>query len=189
MNPTVRTRRANGPGSGSTTEPCDSPKPAPNGAGWRRTLPTGSVPRSVRALRALSMLDRPAVPGLAAKPILDLAAGVNGVSIEAVRDPLEGLGYEYRGDAGDRGGLVFVLEDRPRHRVAHVHVVEHGGPQWQRYLAFRDVLRLDASARTAYERMKTELAREFADDRKAYSAAKEGIVRKLLEQHDRHQTE
>jgi GrpB-like predicted nucleotidyltransferase (UPF0157 family) len=130
-----------------------------------------------------------AVPGLAAKPILDLAAGVNGVSIEAVRDPLEGLGYEYRGDAGDRGGLVFVLEDRPRHRVAHVHVVEHGGPQWQRYLDFRDLLRRDASARTAYERLKTELAREFADDRKAYSAAKQGIVRNLLEQHDRHQTE
>lgn len=67
--------------------------------------------------------------------------------------------------------------------------MEHGGPQWQRYLAFRDLLRRDASARTAYEQMKTELAREFADDRKAYSAAKAGIVRKLLEQHDRRQTE
>ena len=69
-----------------------------------------------------------AVPGLVAKPIIDLAVGVGAASAHAVRQPLERLGYRYRGDAGDRGGLVFVLEDRPRHRVAHVHVVEHESP-------------------------------------------------------------
>lgn len=124
-----------------------------------------------------------AVPGLATKPIIDLAAGLGQVSAEAVREPLEALGYEYRRDAGDRGGLVFVLEDRPRHRVAHVHVVEHGGPQWQRYLAFRDLLLSDGSARAAYERVKTELAGEFPDDRKAYQAGKEAVVAGLLQRH------
>ena len=124
-----------------------------------------------------------AVPGLVAKPIIDLAAGVGDARPEAVRQPLERLGYLYRGDAGERGGLVFVLEDRPRHRVAHVHVVEYGGSQWRRYLAFRDLLRSEASVRAAYARLKIGLARTFPNDRKAYTDAKEGPVRDLLELH------
>ncbi len=78
-----------------------------------------------------------------------------------------------------------MLEDRPRHSIAHVHVVEYEGAQWKQYLAFRDLLLSDASARAAYARLKIELARKFADDRKAYTAAKQGPVDDLLEMHDR----
>lgn len=125
-----------------------------------------------------------AVPGLAAKPIIDLAIGLRRpLPPEVLRDALEGMGYRYRGDAGDRGGLVFVLEDRPRHRVVHLHVVDHDGEQWRRYLAFRDLLLTDAEARERYERMKTDLAETFPGDRKAYTAAKESLVRDLLKQH------
>ncbi len=129
---------------------------------------------------AVEHVGSTAVPGLAAKPIVDLAVGVRDVSPEAVEEPLAELGYQYRGDAGDQGGLVFVLEERPRHRVAHVHVVEYGGAQWERYLAFRDLLQAHAPARAAYERAKTALARKFGNDRKAYTAAKDAVVRDLL---------
>ena len=122
-----------------------------------------------------------AVPGLVAKPIVDLAVGPGDVPVDVVREVLEALGYTYRGDAGEQGGLVFVLEDRPRHRVAHVHVVEHAGRQWRRYLAFRDLLLRDASARVAYARLKLELARRYPNDRTAYTAAKVGLVNALLE--------
>ena len=121
-----------------------------------------------------------AVPGLATKPIVDLAVGMNEVCPEVVSEPLARLGFIYRGDAREQGGLVFVLEDRPRHRVAHVHAVQYGGPQWERYIVFRDLLRGDASARAAYARTKTELARRFPNDRKAYQTAKDAIVRRLL---------
>ncbi|MDQ3670322.1 MAG: GrpB family protein [Actinomycetota bacterium] len=125
-----------------------------------------------------------AVPGLAAKPILDIAVGVgNEVPTEAVKECLEGLGYEFRSNAGDSGGLVFVLSDRPAHRVAHVHVVEHGGSQWHRYVAFRDLLLKHESARVIYERTKGELAERFPNDRKSYTAAKEEVVRNLLERY------
>jgi len=125
-----------------------------------------------------------AVPGLSAKPILDIAVGVGAkVPTDPVRKRLEGLGYEFRGNAGDSGGLVFVLSDRPQHRVAHVHVVEHGGPQWHRYLAFRDLLLEHEPARAIYERTKGELAERFSNDRKSYQAAKEEVVRSLLEQY------
>lgn len=125
-----------------------------------------------------------AVPGLAAKPIIDLAAGVaDHVPSEAARQSLEALGYEFRGNAEDDGGLVFVLSDRPQHRVAHVHVVDYGGPQWHRYLAFRDLLLRDEAARSVYERTKTDLAARFANDRKSYQAGKEEVVRHLLKQY------
>ena len=72
-----------------------------------------------------------AVPGLAAKPILDLAVALApGVVTEDVVRRLERLGYEYRGDAGAEGGLVFVLNDRPLHRIAHVHAIHAGDGQW-----------------------------------------------------------
>ncbi len=125
-----------------------------------------------------------AVPGLAAKPIVDIAVGVgNEVPTDAVKKRLEGLGYEFRGNAGDSGGLVFVLSDRPQHRVAHVHVVEHGGRQWHRYLAFRDLLLEHEPARAIYERTKGELAERFPNDSKSYQAAKEEVVRSLLERY------
>lgn len=60
---------------------------------------------------------------------------------------LEQVGYQFRGDAGDQGGLAFVLEDHPKHRVAHLHVVDHGGEQWRHYLTFRDLLLMNADAR------------------------------------------
>jgi GrpB-like predicted nucleotidyltransferase (UPF0157 family) len=123
-----------------------------------------------------------AVPGLACKPIVDLAVGVRHPRAESLRAPLEGLGYIYRGDAGERGGLVFVLETRPRHRVAHVHVVRYGGEQWTRYLAFRDLLLADPTARDAYARLKHDLARAFPDNRVAYTDGKEQLVSALLEE-------
>lgn len=125
-----------------------------------------------------------AVPGLAAKLILDLAIGLaRHVPLEPLRHALEDLGYQFRGDAGDQGGLVFVLEDRPKHRVVHLHVVEHDGPQWPRYLTLRDLLLTNADARDRYERMKSDLAEKLPQDREAYTAAKESLVRALLEQH------
>jgi len=127
-----------------------------------------------------------AVPGLATKPIIDLAVGLAGqVPVQELRNALEEIGYQFRGDAGDQGGLVFVLDARPKNRVVHLHVVDHGGAQWRRYLTFRDLLLTDPEARESYERIKRDLAESFPRDRKAYQAAKESPVRGLLEHADR----
>lgn len=87
--------------------------------------------------------------------------------------PLAAAGWHYRGDAGDAGGLVFVLETHPRHWVAHIHVVRHGGRQWKNYLSFRARLRDDPLARAQYESAKRSLQAEFSADRESYQAAKE----------------
>ncbi len=121
------------------------------------------------------------VPGLRAKPILDIAAGLApGAQVEALKARLLEAGYIYAGDGGDDGGLLFVLESAPDVRTLHLHVVDHAGRQWRNYLAFRDFLRRDGEARADYERLKLSLAEKFAGDRKAYTAAKQDFISVIL---------
>lgn len=130
---------------------------------------------------AIEHVGSTSVPGLPAKPILDIAAGLApGAPTEAVVAAITGLGYEDRGDKDDEGGLLFVLRSRPSYRIAHVHAVPHGDHRWDAYLAVRDRLREDAEARDAYGALKRRLAREHLNDRPAYGEAKTGFVRSLL---------
>ena len=121
------------------------------------------------------------VPGLRAKPIIDIAAGLApDARIEAVHARLVDAGYIYAGDGGEDGGRLFVLESAPEVRTLHLHVVEHDGRQWRNYLAFRTILRSDAEARSDYERLKLSLAERFVNDRKAYTAAKHDFIAGIL---------
>jgi GrpB-like predicted nucleotidyltransferase (UPF0157 family) len=79
---------------------------------------------------------------------------------------------------------VFVLEARPWHRVAHLHVVEHDGVQWRDYVRFRDLLRSSAAARGRYEAVKLMLVDEHGEDRTAYTDGKTDVVRSLLRRVD-----
>jgi len=130
---------------------------------------------------AVEHVGSTAIPGLLAKPILDLAAGApDEPDPDVVRASLDGAGWEYRGDAADEGGLVFVLETRPRHRVAHLHVVRHEGRQWRGYLAFRDLLLREPSARASYESVKRSMHAAFPSDPRTYTAGKRRVVESIL---------
>ena len=73
-----------------------------------------------------------------------------------------------------------MLETRPLHRVAHLHVVREAGTQWRNYLAFRDLLRNDANARASYASTKRSLLAAFPSDRRPYQSGKEATVETLL---------
>ena len=122
-----------------------------------------------------------AVPDLPAKPILDIAVAIRTVDlIPDIVERLTGIGYIYRGDGGDDGGHLFVRESEPDIRTVHVHVVERSGTQWKNYLLFRKMLREDANVRKRYAAMKNNLARQFPNDRKLYTSAKDGFIRGVL---------
>lgn len=122
-----------------------------------------------------------AVPGLEAKPILDLAAGVHAMnSISEISERLTRAGYLYRGDQGDDGGHLFVLESSPGIRTVHLHVVEHGGNQWRDYLRFRDLLRDRPAIRERYSVLKRGLASACRGDRALYTASKAEFIREIL---------
>jgi GrpB-like predicted nucleotidyltransferase (UPF0157 family) len=115
-----------------------------------------------------------AVPGLAAKPILDIAAGRKPDSPATLYLPaLEAAGYTYRGDGG-LPGRDFFRRGEPR--THHVHLVEYGGPHWRRYLVFRDALRSDPDLLKAYEHLKHGLAARHPHDREAYIHGKTAFV-------------
>ncbi len=128
-----------------------------------------------------------AVPGLDAKPILDVAAAVPSAEVvPRLVGPLGDLGYVYRGDAGADGGHLFVKESAPEVRTHHLHMVAADDPQWRGWLLFRDALRADEELRARYAELKRALRGRFAEDRKGYTEAKNefvsGVVHPRLEQ-------
>jgi len=122
-----------------------------------------------------------AVPGLEAKPILDIVAAVDDqVTIDDVVTRLCGDGtYAYDGDRREDGGLLFVRGDGAV-RSVHVHVVGKSSRAWLSYLQFHALLLDDAAARERYQSAKRELARTFAGDRQGYTTAKSAVVEELL---------
>lgn len=130
---------------------------------------------------AVEPIGSSSVLGLLAKPIVDLAVGLTpDQPFEPVAERLTGAGWVYRGDSGSQGGHVFLLSARPGRRLAHVHVVDHGGEQWRNYLSLRDLLRRSPDARTRYEAVKQRLWDEVGDDRDAYTDGKTAVIRDLL---------
>ena len=121
-----------------------------------------------------------AVPGLAAKPILDIGIAVAGDADVVACVPLvESLGYTYRGDRGLDEGHFFDsgAEDQLTHYL-HMLLLKSAG--WRNYLQFRDYLIIHPEARDAYMQLKEELAAIYAADRAAYTAAKGQFIQKIL---------
>ena len=122
-----------------------------------------------------------AVPGLHAKPIIDIAIAMATPGLIALcREPLGEMGYIDRGDQGADGGYLFVKERGPGVRTHHLHLVTIDDPQWRNYLHFRDTLRADAVIRARYGALKMGLQAEFAHDRQGYTQAKDAFVRGVL---------
>jgi GrpB-like predicted nucleotidyltransferase (UPF0157 family) len=120
------------------------------------------------------------VPGLAAKPVIDIQVSVAELAAEERYVPqLDRLGLRLA-SRDDLHRYFRPPADQPR--LVHVHVCADGG-EWQReHLLFRDYLRAHADARDAYARTKREAAVIWRDDRWGYTEAKTGIVLDLLEQ-------
>jgi GrpB-like predicted nucleotidyltransferase (UPF0157 family) len=107
---------------------------------------------------AIAHVGSTAVPGLAAKPTIDIAVGVATLELPtAARQRMEKLGYHY-GGTHDRPQHVFRKgRDVPWEVI--VHVVEHNGVMWQDYLRFRDHLRSHRPDARRYEALKASLLR------------------------------
>jgi len=113
-----------------------------------------------------------AVPGLAAKPIIDMMAGIRDLDeARAAFDPLRALGYEYR-EHRPEAHLFWA----PTHGV---HLTQPGSDLWRERLAFRDALRDDPALRREYEEWKV---RHTARDAACgwYTADKRPLVERVL---------
>ena len=118
------------------------------------------------------------IPGMCAKPVIDIAAGRrHDTSTEACVAALNHAGYEHRGERGVPG-REFFLRGEPR--KYHLHLVEDGGALWRDYLAFRAYLRTHAETARNFADLKRVLAARFPHDREAYMGAKSPHVQDIL---------
>ena len=120
-----------------------------------------------------------AVPGLIAKPVIDILAGVRTLhGVDDLVDQLCANGYttskEFNATLGDRR---WLMRWKNGHRTHHLHIVVHGGDPWLDRLGFRDALRRDPTLARRYAELKTALAARHGDDREAYTQAKGVFVR------------
>ncbi len=118
-----------------------------------------------------------AVPGLRAKPILDLLVAVQPLDRWAeCKEPLEGLGYDYAEKAGVPGHYIFGRGRLPSERTHLVHIVEFGSDEWRLNLAFRDALRTDPILRRRYEVEKERACADAPTSRAEYNALKHAFI-------------
>jgi GrpB-like predicted nucleotidyltransferase (UPF0157 family) len=128
-----------------------------------------------RAL-AIEHYGSTSVPGLRAKPIIDIQIGVADIRDGlGFIEPMAGLGYDY---AGDQGILEHHVFGRGKARTHLAHVVVYGGEQWYRSLRFRDRLRSEPDVRAAYEALKLKLAAS-AVSRGDYTEGKSAFVERI----------
>ena len=142
---------------------------------WRRQLGDALG----QAALGIEHVGSTAVPGLAAKPIIDIQISVRDVEREAAYVPaVERGGVALR--AREPGHRYFrPAGDRPRD--VQIHVCD-AGSTWERdHLLFRDYLRATPTARDAYGQLKIELADRYADDRLAYTDAKSAFILDTLD--------
>lgn len=126
---------------------------------------------------AIEHVGSTAVPGLAAKPVIDIDIVVRRRDVPAASQVLVGLGFEPRGEQGIPERWAFCApEDLPS---THTYVVVEGSLGLRNHLALRDVLRLDAALRDEYALVKRRAAVSSAD-MDAYVAAKNEIVQRIL---------
>lgn len=135
-----------------------------------------------RDFLAIEHIGSTAVPGLSAKPIIDILAGVDSMSCaDELMEPLCQAKYttsmEFNASLVRRRWLMRWAEGRRTH---HLHLVVYGSHEWCQRLAFRNLLRVDTELAERYEENKQWWANKFRTDREAYTAAKTSFIREAL---------
>jgi GrpB-like predicted nucleotidyltransferase (UPF0157 family) len=123
-----------------------------------------------------------AVPGLLAKPIIDIGATVGKVGdFHRCVEPLASLGYRHRGQHGEDPLRRYFVLDEGDERLAQLHVWTVDSSSWSEALAFRDLLRMRADLRSAYASEKLRVAEEVGWRKGPYSTGKGPFIEALLE--------
>jgi GrpB-like predicted nucleotidyltransferase (UPF0157 family) len=143
-------------------------------------LPAGLV-------RRIEHFGSTAVPGLAAKPVVDLLIEVTNLDeVKRRVVPLldaQGCDYFWRPTWSDEKPFYawFIRRDAQGRRTHHLHFVEAGFPQWDA-LRFRDLLRARTDLATEYQALKLRLAIEHPRNREAYTRGKADFIRRVAVQ-------
>lgn len=130
---------------------------------------------------AIEHIGSTAVPGLAAKPIIDMVAAVHSFDeLNEFIELLQKLDYEYMPERmfADR---KFFPKGHRSHRTHHLNLVlEDDFTQWTSPILFRDYLKSHEDARNEYAQLKQRLATIYGDNREAYTKSKSGFIQRIV---------
>jgi len=124
------------------------------------------------------------IPGMTAKPIIDLILVIESQDFEEIKGLLAERGYHYRGDQGIKDREVFRLTDvsvRSPVPYHHLYVCPKHSAELKKEIAFRDFLRQSKEYAERLSELKWSLAEAFNNDREAYMAGKAALCREITE--------
>lgn len=124
-----------------------------------------------------------AVPGLGAKPIIDIMLGVSALpEVESRIAQLEWRGYEYVPEyEAQLPERRYFVKPPTRPRSFHLHCVVRGSDFWRSHIEFRDYVREHPETAAAYLELKQDLAARYRTDRVAYTEGKSAFINSILE--------
>jgi GrpB-like predicted nucleotidyltransferase (UPF0157 family) len=132
---------------------------------------------------SLHHIGSTAIPGIFAKPIIDILLEVDDIiRLDVQRAAMEQLGYEAMGEFGIPGRRYFRRDNASDIRTHQVHAFQSGSPEIERHLAFRDYMNAHPEAAQAYSLLKQRLAGEHPDDMEAYMDGKDPFIKEHLAQ-------
>lgn len=125
---------------------------------------------------AIHHIGSTSVPGLSAKPIIDMIPVVKQIAeVKEAISSMEELGYTYKGEFGVPFRRFFKKFEGNT-VTHHAHIYEIGNPEIERHLLFRDWMRSHTADAKAYENLKKDLAKQFPRDIIGYCHGKEAFI-------------
>jgi GrpB-like predicted nucleotidyltransferase (UPF0157 family) len=133
------------------------------------------------AILDIEHIGSTAVPGLAAKPIIDMMLVVDDFdTARPLVRQVEELGYWYCGENGIPRRHYFIREDAAGTVTHHLHALETGSLEARKHRLLREHLRANPAARDSYASLKLALAAQHANDRRAYQQGKTHLIERIL---------
>jgi len=130
------------------------------------------------ALVIVHHIGSTSVPGLAAKPIIDLMPVVSDLAeLDQLRERVEALGYGWHGELGIAGRRYCTLDDQAGVRAVQLHIFQVNSPHVERHIALRDYLRAHPEIARAYENEKRRAQSLHPDDSHRYGDEKAAWIR------------
>ena len=121
------------------------------------------------------------IPGIPAKPIIDIAVAVKGEeTVEKYRPVMEARGFTLLGKVNTDNWMYYIGHPGQNDRTHHIHFVTAGSKAWDNYINFRDYLTANEGPRKEYEELKRKLSEIKANERKAYHDLKEPLIKRLI---------
>lgn len=130
---------------------------------------------------AIEHIGSTSIEGLGAKPIIDIAIGVNDLEevMELIK-PFKEVGYEYVAHK-DFPERRFFRKGQWRAGTHHLHFYKFNGEHWKHQILFRDYLRNHPETLKEYDQLKQHLAEKFHYDRAAYTKNKAPFIQRIIQ--------